>query len=71
MLCRAGQGRAGWRRVAMVSLGARGPPPGGDLAALSELDEAALLAGLRERFLQQRIYVSAGGRGGGRRRALG
>ncbi|KAF4793146.1 myosin-IIIb-like isoform X1 [Turdus rufiventris] len=44
----------------MVSLGARGPPPGGDLAALSELDEAALLAGLRERFLQQRIYTDIG-----------
>lgn len=70
----AGPGRAGRWRAAMVSLRERGPPPGaaGDLAALSELDEAALLAGLRERFLQQHIYVSAGGRGGGRRRrALG
>ncbi|NXY60419.1 MYO9B protein, partial [Callaeas wilsoni] len=40
----------------------RGPPPGaaGDLAALAELDEAALLAGLRERFLQQHIYTDIG-----------
>lgn len=73
---RAGPGLAepGRAVAAMVSLRERGPPPGaaGDLAALAELDEAALLAGLRERFLQQHIYVSAGGRGGGRRlRALG
>ncbi|NWT55289.1 MYO9B protein, partial [Erythrocercus mccallii] len=40
----------------------RGPPAGaaGDLAALAELDEAALLAGLRERFLQQHIYTDIG-----------
>ncbi|XP_048148472.1 myosin-IIIb-like isoform X2 [Corvus hawaiiensis] len=43
----------------MVSLGQRRPPPG-DLAALAELDEAALLAGLRERFLQQHIYTDIG-----------
>ncbi|XP_068857704.1 myosin-IIIb-like [Aphelocoma coerulescens] len=43
----------------MVSLGERRPPPG-DLAALAELDEAALLAGLRERFLQQHIYTDIG-----------
>ncbi|NWU85894.1 MYO16 protein, partial [Onychorhynchus coronatus] len=48
--------------AAMVSLGERCPPPGGaeDLAALSELDEAALLSGLRERFLSQHIYTSIG-----------
>ncbi|NWY18195.1 MYO9B protein, partial [Aphelocoma coerulescens] len=39
--------------------GERRPPPG-DLAALAELDEAALLAGLRERFLQQHIYTDIG-----------
>ncbi|XP_058680455.1 myosin-IIIb-like [Ammospiza nelsoni] len=46
----------------MVPPGERGPSPGeaGDLAALAELDEAALLAGLRERFLQQRIYTDIG-----------
>ncbi|NWR37632.1 MYO16 protein, partial [Tachuris rubrigastra] len=32
----------------------------GDLAALSELDEAALLSGLRERFLSQHIYTDIG-----------
>ncbi|NXK40086.1 MYOJ protein, partial [Piprites chloris] len=38
------------------------PPSGraGDLAALSELDEAALLSGLRERFLRQHIYTDIG-----------
>ncbi|NWT02777.1 MYO9A protein, partial [Mionectes macconnelli] len=38
------------------------PPSGraGDLAALSELDEAALLSGLRERFLSQHIYTDIG-----------
>ncbi|RLV98232.1 hypothetical protein DV515_00011044 [Chloebia gouldiae] len=46
----------------MVPPGQRGPQPGaaGDLAALAELDEAALLAGLRERFLQQHIYTDIG-----------
>ncbi|XP_027490984.1 myosin-IIIb-like isoform X1 [Corapipo altera] len=46
----------------MVSLGERCPPSGraGDLAALSELDEAALLSGLRERFLSQHIYTDIG-----------
>lgn len=57
----------------MVSLGEPRPPTGaaGDLAALAELDETALLGGLRERFLRQLVYVSAGGRGGGRRWELG
>ncbi|NWQ66620.1 MYO5B protein, partial [Neopipo cinnamomea] len=32
----------------------------GDLAALSQLDEAALLSGLRERFLSQHIYTDIG-----------
>ncbi|NXJ78523.1 MYO9A protein, partial [Trogon melanurus] len=43
------------------------PPSGptGDLAALAELDEASLLGGLRERFLRQQVYVSAGGTGRG------
>ncbi|NXR12547.1 MYO9A protein, partial [Semnornis frantzii] len=43
------------------------PPAGadGNLAALSELDEAVLLDGLRERFLRQHVYVSAGGWGRG------
>ncbi|NWU13650.1 MYO1A protein, partial [Cephalopterus ornatus] len=40
----------------------RCPPSGraGNLAALSELDEAALLSGLRERFLRQDIYTDIG-----------
>ncbi|OPJ75468.1 myosin-IIIb-like [Patagioenas fasciata monilis] len=44
----------------MVSLGEPRPPTGaaGDLAALAELDEAALLGGLRERFLRQLVYVA-------------
>lgn len=42
----------------------RGAGAAGDLAALAELDEAALLGALRDRFLRQQIYVSAGaGRG--------
>lgn len=53
----------------MVSRGERRPPCGaaGNLAELAELDEEALLGGLRERFLRQQVYVSAGGgtRGGG------
>ncbi|NXV72812.1 MYO9A protein, partial [Atlantisia rogersi] len=38
------------------------PPAGaaGDLAALAVLDEAALLEGLRERFLRQQIYTDIG-----------
>ncbi|NXJ70191.1 MYO16 protein, partial [Rostratula benghalensis] len=32
----------------------------GDLASLSELDEASLLAGLRERFLRQQVYTDIG-----------
>ncbi|NXP04303.1 MYO16 protein, partial [Thinocorus orbignyianus] len=36
------------------------PPPPGDLALLSELDEASLLGGLRERFLRQQIYTDIG-----------
>ncbi|NWX92184.1 MYO9B protein, partial [Nothoprocta pentlandii] len=32
----------------------------GDLAALAELDEAALLGGLRERFLRQQVYTDVG-----------
>ncbi|NXV85827.1 MYO16 protein, partial [Calonectris borealis] len=38
------------------------PPPGaaGDLAALAQLDEAALLGGLRERFLRQQVYTDVG-----------
>ncbi|KAM6364146.1 myosin-IIIb-like isoform 2-T2 [Pluvialis apricaria] len=32
-------------------------PPAGDLASLSELDEASLLGGLRERFLRQQTDV--------------
>ncbi|XP_014809354.1 PREDICTED: unconventional myosin-VIIa-like isoform X2 [Calidris pugnax] len=43
----------------MVSLGDRRPPPG-DLASLSELDEASLLGGLRERFLGQQVYTDIG-----------
>ncbi|XP_074022392.1 unconventional myosin-VIIa-like [Numenius arquata] len=43
----------------MVSLGERRPPPG-DLASLSELDEASLLGGLRERFLRQQVYTDIG-----------
>ncbi|PKU42832.1 myosin-iiib-like isoform x1 [Limosa lapponica baueri] len=43
----------------MVSLGERRPPPG-DLASLSELDEASLLDGLRERFLRQQVYTDIG-----------
>ncbi|NXA06439.1 MYOJ protein, partial [Sapayoa aenigma] len=40
----------------------RCPQPGGagDLAALAELDEPALLTGLRERFLRQHIYTDIG-----------
>lgn len=51
----------------MVSPGEREPPAGsaGNLAALSELDEASLLRGLRERFLRQQVYVSAAGARGG------
>ncbi|XP_065716893.1 myosin-IIIb-like [Patagioenas fasciata] len=46
----------------MVSLGEPRPPTGaaGDLAALAELDEAALLGGLRERFLRQLVYTDIG-----------
>ncbi|XP_071437358.1 myosin-IIIb-like isoform X2 [Pithys albifrons albifrons] len=46
----------------MVSLEERGPLPVGvgDLAVLAELDEAALLTGLRERFLSQHIYTAIG-----------
>ncbi|XP_076218940.1 myosin-IIIb-like [Aptenodytes patagonicus] len=46
----------------MVSLGERRPPSeaAGDLAALAELDEAALLGGLRERFLRQQVYTDVG-----------
>ncbi|NWU97730.1 MYO9A protein, partial [Upupa epops] len=33
---------------------------GDDLAALSELDEAAMLLGLRERFLRQQLYTNVG-----------
>ncbi|XP_075582482.1 myosin-IIIb [Pelecanus crispus] len=46
----------------MVSLGELRPPSGaaGDLAALAELDEAALLGGLRERFLRQQVYTAVG-----------
>ncbi|XP_061874821.1 myosin-IIIa-like [Colius striatus] len=43
----------------MVSRGERGPPAG-DLAALAELSEAALLGGLRERFLRQQVYTDIG-----------
>ncbi|NXS48529.1 MYO16 protein, partial [Balaeniceps rex] len=32
----------------------------GDLAALAELDEAARLSGLRERFLRQQVYTDVG-----------
>ncbi|NXA32296.1 MYO9A protein, partial [Eudromia elegans] len=32
----------------------------GDLAALAELDEAALLGSLRERFLRQQVYTDVG-----------
>ncbi|KAF1509411.1 Unconventional myosin-IXa, partial [Eudyptula minor] len=32
----------------------------GDLAAQAELDEAALLGGLRERFLRQQVYTDVG-----------
>ncbi|NWT44505.1 MYO16 protein, partial [Rissa tridactyla] len=39
--------------------GQRRPPPG-DLASLSELDEASLLGGLRERFLRQQVYTDIG-----------
>ncbi|XP_053788316.1 myosin-IIIb-like isoform X2 [Vidua chalybeata] len=48
--------------MAMVSPGQRGHLPGAarNLASLAELDEAALLAGLRERFLQQHIYTDIG-----------
>lgn len=61
--------RAG--RRAVPGAGGMGPPgeqrgagAAGDLAALAELDEAALLGALRDRFLRQQIYVSAGaGRG--------
>ncbi|NXY74592.1 MYO9A protein, partial [Glareola pratincola] len=35
-------------------------PPPGDLASLSELDEASLLVGLRERFLRQQVYTDIG-----------
>ncbi|NXU85135.1 MYO16 protein, partial [Xiphorhynchus elegans] len=44
------------------SVGEQRPSPvgAGDLAALAELDEAALLAGLRERFLSQHIYTDIG-----------
>ncbi|NXI93084.1 MYO9B protein, partial [Psophia crepitans] len=40
----------------------RRPPAGAaeDLAALAELDEAALLGGLRERFLRQQVYTDVG-----------
>lgn len=50
-------------------MGERGPLAGaaGNLAALAELDEAVLLDGLRERFLRQQVYVSAGGWGRGQR----
>ncbi|KAK2537212.1 myosin-IIIb-like protein [Columba livia] len=46
----------------MVSLGEPRPPTGaaGDLAALAELDETALLGGLRERFLRQLVYTDIG-----------
>ncbi|KAJ7417754.1 myosin-IIIb [Willisornis vidua] len=46
----------------MASLEERGPLSAGvgDLAVLAELDEAALLAGLRERFLSQHIYTAVG-----------
>ncbi|XP_035165919.1 myosin-IIIb-like isoform X1 [Oxyura jamaicensis] len=46
----------------MVSPGERQPPAGsaGNLAALSELDEASLLRGLRERFLRQQVYTDVG-----------
>ncbi|XP_047908233.2 myosin-IIIb-like isoform X1 [Anser cygnoides] len=46
----------------MVSPGEREPPAGsaGNLAALSELDEASLLRGLRERFLRQQVYTDVG-----------
>ncbi|KAM6034895.1 myosin-IIIb-like [Theristicus caerulescens] len=46
----------------MVSVGERRPPAGaaGDLAALAELDEAAMLGGLQERFLRQQIYTDVG-----------
>ena len=58
-------------RRAVPGAGGMGPPgeqrgagAAGDLAALAELDEAALLGALRDRFLRQQIYVSAGaGRG--------
>ncbi|KAM9509577.1 myosin-IIIb-like isoform 1-T1 [Guaruba guarouba] len=46
----------------MVSRGERRPAAGsgGDLAALAELDEAALLGGLRERFVRQQVYTDVG-----------
>ncbi|XP_068784796.1 myosin-IIIb isoform X4 [Struthio camelus] len=46
----------------MVSPGERRPRAGaaGDLAALAELDEAALLGSLRERFLRQQVYTDVG-----------
>ncbi|NXU54071.1 MYO16 protein, partial [Turnix velox] len=34
--------------------------PPGDLASLSELDEASLLGGLRERFQRQQVYTDIG-----------
>lgn len=49
----------------------RGAGAAGDLAALAELDEAALLGALRDRFLRQQIYVSAGAGRGARGVGLG
>ncbi|XP_071586527.1 myosin-IIIb-like [Heliangelus exortis] len=52
----------GWKPSGMMSVEESVSPAGaaGDLAALAELDEAALLGGLRERFLRQQIYTDVG-----------
>ena len=54
-------GRVGSGAGGMVPPGKRsGVGAAGDLAALAELDEASLLDALRDRFLRQQVYVSAG-----------